>query len=122
MGVLRRPFFIVAVLFGLDYLVWLWSLGGSRGAIGMAAGPLLVLLAAALLWLAIKEIARALASPSRRLRLGSVRRSTAGAPDAVRYRETQAATSATPESGESPGHDEDAPVVSGSSSSAQIAA
>lgn len=119
MRVLRRPLAIVAVLFGLDYLVWLWSLGGSRGAIGMVAGPLLVILGFALLWLALKQLARVLTSARLRPRSGA----SAGDAGTVRYREDGVATSATPESGVSPGHDEQTAVGSGSSSSsAQIAA
>ncbi len=116
---LRRPLFIVAVLFGLDYLLWLWSLGGSRGAVGMVAGPLLVLLAVALVWLALKQLARVLTDPRRVLRTSR----RAGTARAVRYGEDRAATTANPPDGVSPGHDEQAPAVSGPpSSSAQIAA
>ncbi len=120
---LRRPFVIVAVLFGLDYLVWLWSLGGSRGAVGMVAGPLLVILGFALLWLALKQLAKVLTSSTRRSRSGPATRQRADAAATVRYREGRVATSVSPEDGASPGFDEPATVSSGSSpSSAQIAA
>ena len=118
MRVLRRPVFIVGVLFGLDYLVWLWSLGGSRGALGIVAGPLLIVLGCTLLWLALKRTARVLASRT----LGGRGSGRAGSASAVRYRENRVATSVTPESGTSPGYDDKAAAGSGPSSSAQIAA
>ena len=73
MRVLRRPLFIVAVAFGLDYLVWMWSLAGSRGTAGLISGPLLVLLGVALVWLALKQVARVLTDPRRVLRTESER-------------------------------------------------
>jgi len=111
--VLRRPLATVGVLLGLDYLLWLWSLGGSRGAVGMIAGPLLVVLALALIWLALRWAAVALA------RLGG--RSQPRRTPAVRYRDAPVARSVTPRSGASPGHDEPT-AASSASSSAQIAA
>lgn len=114
---------IVAVLFGLDYLMWLWSLGGSRGAIGLVAGPLLVILGFALLWLVLKQLARALTGTTRRSGSSSGDRHGAGNAGTVRYGEGRVATSASPQDGESPGFEEPATVSSGSSpSSAQIAA
>lgn len=118
MRVLRRPLVIVGLLFGLDYLLWLWSLGGSRGALGMVAGPLLVVLGCTLLWLVIKHTARALASGTLRAR-ASIR---AGNGSTVRYRDDPVAASAAPEGGASPGYDEQTAVDSGPASSAQIAA
>jgi hypothetical protein len=106
------------VLFGLDYLLWLFSLGGSRGALGMVAGPLLVILGCTLLWLVIKEAARALAARTLRAR-GSDR---AGNGSAARYRDDGVATSVIPEGGASPGSDKQTAADSGSRSSAQIAA
>ncbi len=119
--VLRRPIVIIGVLFGLDYLVWLWSLGGSRGVVGMVAGPLLVILGCALLWLLIKQVLRAVASTTRRRRPPTRDAPRPGGSDRVRYGDTRVATSVTPEGGELPGYDEQTPVKSGSSS-AQIAA
>lgn len=121
MRVLRRPLLTVAVLFGLDYLLWLWSLGGSRGAVGMFAGPLLVLLATAFLLLAIKQAARTLARARRRPQAAKQAGSPSGAPSTMRYGESAVAMSAHPEGGAAPGYGDNAPVVSGPSS-AQIAA
>ncbi len=123
MRVLRRPLLIVAVLFGLDYLAWMWSLSGSRGTVGLVSGPLLVLLAVALVWLALKQVARVLTDPRRVLRPGRSARRAAGTAGAMRYGEDRAAMTANPADGAPPSHDEQAPVGSGpSSSSAQIAA
>ncbi len=122
MRVLRRPLAIVAVLFGLDYLVWLWSLGGSRGAIGLVAGPLLVILGFALLWLMIKQLARALTSTRLRPRSGASARNAAGGAGSVRYRESTGTSPAGPDGGVSPSDVAQTPVGSGSSPSAQIAA
>ena len=121
MRVLRRPVVIVGVLFGLDYLVWLWSLGGSRDAVGMVAGPLLVILGCALAWLLLKQLARTVASTTRRSRAATRTRARPGTSPGVRYGEGRVATSSPPEGGAAPGFDEQTAVKSGSSS-AQIAA
>jgi len=118
--VLRRPLVTIAVLFVLDYLVWLWSLGGSRGAIGMVAGPLLVLLAVALAGLLVKRVWQTVTAASRHPRAADRRTSGAGS---MRYRDSRAAMPATPESGAPPDHDGQETATSGSpASSAQIAA
>lgn len=118
---LRRPLVLVGLLLGLDYLVWLWSLGGSRDVVGMVAGPLLVVLGCALAWLVLKQILRTLASTTRRSRPASRTRARPGRSPGVRYGGERVATSAPPEGGAPPGFDEPTTVKSGSSS-AQIAA
>ena len=119
---LRRPLFIVAVLFGLDYLAWLWSLGGSHGTIGLIAGPLLVLLGVSLAWLVVKQVARAVTGSGRAVRSAERARRQRHDPEGLRYREAQSATSAPPQSGAAPGYGEQTTGAAGSSSSAQIAA
>ena len=65
---LRKPLTVVAGLFGLDYLLWLWSSAESHDTTALVAGLLLVLLAVSLVWLLVKEAARAVTSGRLRAR------------------------------------------------------
>jgi hypothetical protein len=113
----------VAVLLVLDYVVWNWSIGASSGTVGVVTGPLLVLLAAALLLLAVRGVLRMLtgAAPQQKPRRTPV--GAAGRGRTMRYRERRTATSVTTEAGGLPGYDEGSTAVTGrGSSSAKIAA
>jgi hypothetical protein len=65
---LRRPLAIVSLLALADYLLWNWSLGGSRDILALVAGLTLVPLLIAVAWLLVRDTTRLLAKTARRTR------------------------------------------------------